>query len=73
MGQIRQHLQRHPQAADTLEGVHSWWLASQEPPAITEMALRQLQANGEVEALNICPRLLWRARRVLDEPGTDII
>lgn len=66
MAQIRQHLQRHPQAADTLEGVHSWWLASQEPPAITEMALQQLQANGEVEVLKIGSRVLWRARRVAD-------
>ncbi|WP_348944273.1 hypothetical protein ABHF33_12560 [Chitinibacter sp. FCG-7] len=66
MNQIRLHLQRHPQAADTLEGVHSWWLASQEPAAITEMALQQLLANGEVETLKIGSRVLWRARRVAD-------
>lgn len=52
--QIRQYLDAHPAAADTLDGIMFWWLPSP-PGAYTvervEHALRVLAAAGIVEKL----------------------
>ncbi|WP_371324952.1 hypothetical protein VX159_05350 [Dechloromonas sp. ZY10] len=63
--QIRAYLAARPQAADTLEGIHRWWIDWQdqdreESPAVTLAALEQLAAGGELEKLNLGGRNLWR-------------
>jgi hypothetical protein len=49
--EIRMYLRRHPNAADTLEGIVKWWLAQmrfEEAATIVEKALERLIASGEV-------------------------
>lgn len=60
------HLRQHPQSADTLEGVHSWWVqwpGIQESILVTAEALRSLQTAKQVESLTVGNRELWRLAR----------
>lgn len=66
---IREYLRQRPESADTLEGVHLWWIRwpeMQESPVVTETALERLEALGEVERVRIGGRMLWRRRQVAD-------
>jgi hypothetical protein len=49
--QIQRYLRDHPLAADSLEGVVSWWLGSVQrsrQPEVVREALQQLEAQGVV-------------------------
>ncbi|GAA5784792.1 hypothetical protein GCM10007860_17180 [Chitiniphilus shinanonensis] len=66
MKAIRDYLRTRPDSADTVEGIHEWWIrwpGEPEPLAVTREALERLQAAGEVERRLIGKRELWRARR----------
>jgi len=46
---LRDHLRRHPHAADTAYGIERWWLgdaATALPPGMLERALERLVAEG---------------------------
>lgn len=61
--QIRAYLAARPQAADTLEGIHCWWIdwqGREESPEVTLAALEKLAAGGELEQLRLGSRTLWR-------------
>lgn len=66
---IREYLRERPGSADTLEGVHRWWIrwpGMPESPVVTEIALERLEASGEVERFRIGDRIVWRRRSVAD-------
>ncbi|TJZ75495.1 hypothetical protein [Chitiniphilus eburneus] len=66
MKAIRDYLRTRPDAADTVEGIHEWWITwpgEAEPLTITRAALERLEAGGELERRRIGKRELWRARR----------
>ncbi|WP_222846709.1 hypothetical protein [Chitinolyticbacter meiyuanensis] len=61
---ICRYLQQRPASADTLEGVHAWWIEwpdLPEAPAVTLAALERLEQQGVVERRHIGNRELWRA------------
>lgn len=63
---IRAHLARQPSAADTLEGIHQWWIDWQgqmESMELTAQALERLKAAGVVECMSVGRRVIWRAAR----------
>ncbi len=63
---IRRFLEMRPDAADTLEGIHRWWIdwpGHPESQVVTEVALEQLHAEGVIEPLRIGNNVLWRRRR----------
>lgn len=56
---LRDYLDRRPDAADSIEGIHRWWLPPSlhdESPALVEVAVAQLLDEG-------------RLRRVVQEDG----
>lgn len=64
------YLREHPRAADTLEGIHQWWLASPAPgmtPDITQRALELLEAEGRIERHAFIRCTVWRLRRMGDD------
>ena len=67
MQQIRHVLQQRPQAADTVEGIHTFWIEWQEPQpplAATQAALELLQDEGVVEWVRLeSGRQVWRRAR----------
>lgn len=63
---IQAHLSARPDSADTLEGIHRWWIRQgeqEESIAITEQALLQLEDLGLVESVNIGNHKIWRRSR----------
>ncbi|BDI05898.1 hypothetical protein [Sphaerotilus microaerophilus] len=42
---LRNHLRRHPHAADTAVGIERWWISAL-PPETLERALQRLVAEG---------------------------
>lgn len=67
---IRAYLSARPQSADTLEGIHRWWIRWPEGPesqVLTEIALERLEAAGEMERFRIGDSVVWR-RRPAPEP-----
>lgn len=63
---IREFLERRPDSADTLEGIHRWWIdwpGLPESLVVTEVALERLQASGEIESFRIGNSVVWRRRR----------
>ena len=63
---IRAYLADRPDSADTLEGVHRWWIrwpGLAESPVVTQIALERLATTGEVESLDVGNHILWRRRR----------
>ncbi|QNM95351.1 hypothetical protein [Chitinimonas koreensis] len=63
---ILRYLTIRPQAADTLEGIHRWWIdwaAGEESPELTERALDALVGRGQLECVEIAGRRIWRAAR----------
>jgi hypothetical protein len=65
---IRAYLAERPGSADTIEGVHRWWIRwpdLAESPVVTQVALERLETTGEVEAVSVGNRVLWRRPRSL--------
>ncbi|WP_273428077.1 hypothetical protein [Chitinibacter tainanensis] len=65
---IRQYLQLNPHAADTAEGITLFWLNELPlPPSAAQVAdaLAALLASGEVEALPLAGRTVWRRARAV--------
>jgi hypothetical protein len=63
---IRDHLARFGNSADTLDGVHQWWIRWESFPdhiSVTERALARLQASGLVECVRMGGGEIWRLRR----------
>ncbi len=63
---IQSHLTARPDSADTLEGIHRWWIhhdGQEESIAITEQALQQLENLGFIESREIGNRKIWRKSR----------
>ncbi len=63
---IRRFLNERPNSADTLEGIHRWWIrwpALEESSLITLQALEQLENLGEVHQLRLGTSILWRRRK----------
>ena len=64
---IRKYLAMRPDSADTIKGIHQWWINwPNNPPdniQITQSALEILVESGEMESRKIGSRLIWRRRR----------
>lgn len=63
---IRRFLGERPDSADTLEGIHSWWIrwpGLEESSLVTLTALERLEALGEVEQLKLGSSVIWRRKR----------
>jgi hypothetical protein len=63
---IASYLAAHPASADTLEGIHQWWLGPMgldHPPVVTACALELLEMERVVECVAVGPRRVWRLRR----------
>ena len=63
---IRTFLAARPDAADTLDGIHRWWIdwpGLPESLVVTEIAVEQLHAEGAMEPLRIGNNVVWRRRR----------
>jgi hypothetical protein len=63
---IAAYLAAHPAAADTLEGIHAWWLVPlglDHPVEVTACALELLEMEGKIESVELGPRRVWRRRR----------
>lgn len=72
---ILRYLQAHGESADTVEGIHEWWIewpAASESIFITYTALIQLEDLGAVERKLISNREIWRRAR-LEAGGTDAV
>ncbi|MDP1966923.1 hypothetical protein [Rhodoferax sp.] len=67
MLQIRHVLERSPSAADTVQGIHAWWVDWPEPAPhweVTEAALARLESQGAVERVSVeGGREIWRRAR----------
>jgi len=60
---IRDYLRERPDSADTLEGIHRWWIrwpTMPESQVLTEIALERLEVAGEVERFRIGDSVVWR-------------
>lgn len=63
---IREYLAARPDSADTLDGIHRWWIrwpGLAESPVITQIALEHLHAAGDVEPFRVGNNVLWRRHR----------
>lgn len=61
--EVLAYLEARPASADTLEGIHRWWICwpgMEESISITEIALNRLQARGLLEQCRVGTRMLWR-------------
>ncbi|THF63713.1 hypothetical protein E6C76_14080 [Pseudothauera nasutitermitis] len=68
---IREFLAQRPDSADTLEGIHRWWIlwpGLPESPVISLIALERLEAAGLMERLLIGNTVLWRRAREASRP-----
>lgn len=59
-------LAAHPQAADTVEGIHQFWISYPGEVslsvAVTLEALEQLEADGQLERVTLGQRTVWRRK-----------
>lgn len=63
---IASHLAAHPASADTVEGIHQWWLRPlglDHSIEVTARALELLAMEQVVECRRIGQRNLWRLHR----------
>lgn len=63
---IARYVEVRPDSADTLEGIHHWWIqwpGAAEPMALTLAALQQLERDGLMQAIRVGNRDIWRRRR----------
>lgn len=66
MSEITRKVQVNPEAADTLEGIHLYWIAWESYPEaieVTQAALACLESQGVMEQFRIANRVLWRRAR----------
>jgi hypothetical protein len=66
---ISAYFDAHPDAADTTEGIHLWWIAwpgIAESIHITAAALVRLEQAGLVERYPVGTREIWRKPRARD-------
>ena len=66
MNSIRRYVEVHPNAADTIEGIHYYWIDWPTPlPHIncTFVALTELETEGLMERFPVANRELWRRHR----------
>lgn len=66
MTAIRQFLTERPDSADTLEGIHRWWIRwpfLEESSLCTLTALERLEAAGDIERFSAGSNILWRRKR----------
>lgn len=64
---IRRYLGERPESADTVEGIHLWWIlwpGLPESPVVTQIALERLETSGEMESVNVGNQMLWRRPRM---------
>lgn len=60
---ITDYLNAHPESADTVEGIHQWWIewpGIAESISITSIALKQLEQTGQIERRRIGNQEIWR-------------
>lgn len=61
---IRAYLQLRPHSADTLEGIHQFWIrwpGFPPSPQVTLAALEFMQQVGELQSRHIHQRVIWRS------------
>lgn len=74
---IQNYLVTRPEATDTLEGIHAWWIerpAGDEPSMeVTQAALEHLEVAGVMERTTVGRRAreVWRLRRNPSGPHGD--
>ncbi|MFB9990480.1 hypothetical protein ACFFLM_00540 [Deinococcus oregonensis] len=64
--EIINHVNANPESADTVQGIHQWWIQWPNFPESTQVtvtALEQLQRDGLMEMVGAGNRGLWRRRR----------
>ena len=69
---IARYLERNPAAADTVEGVHAFWIGAQcaqESLDVTQAALEYLLEQGAIMNVPVGNRMLWRAILQSDRAG----
>lgn len=62
---ILRYLSVRPHAADTVDGIHQWWVdwgAKEQSPAMTECALQILKERGLMDCVELGGRHIWRAK-----------
>lgn len=72
--EIRRYLDSRPESADTVDGIHHFWInwsGLPESRLVTAAALELLLAEGVVECVRYGNRELWRRRRDQAEPPGD--
>lgn len=62
---ILAYLQRHPKSADTLDGIHAWWLPRELAlhSKLTEQALDLLVSRGEIECVSVGNSKIFRRQQ----------
>lgn len=71
---IEAHLQSHPDSADTVEGIHQWWIRWPDFPeamSVTSAALEWLEQTGVVQRSQTGNREIWRRPRAAQSDLTD--
>lgn len=66
VSEILEYLRLRPASADTLEGIHRWWIRwpdTEAALAVSEAALERLEERGDMQRVQVGSSLLWRGRR----------
>lgn len=64
--EIAHYVDARPESADTLEGIHQWWIqwpGAAESMSVTLAALEQLERDGLMQGVRLGNRDIWRRRR----------
>ncbi|MFZ6675466.1 hypothetical protein [Undibacterium sp. Xuan67W] len=70
---ITSYLILHPDAADTIEGIHLWWIRWPTIPEsilVTASALAKLEKAGLIENQSVGNRYIWRRPRTNENLNT---
>lgn len=71
---ISRYLSSHPNALDSIEGIHRWWLLKQqmeEASAVVQAAIDYLVSCGEVEQIESNGRTLYASARRHQRDDSD--
>jgi hypothetical protein len=63
---IRRFLSERPDSADTLDGIHRWWIRwprLEESSLVTLAALERLESVGEMEQIKVGSSMIWRRKK----------